>query len=337
MITIHNADLNLIRVFDAVMEEQGVSRAAARLGLTQSAVSHALNKLRREVGDQLFIRGTDRMHPTPRAIELSVPFKAALHQIETALQGPRFDPETADTRFVIATSDYVIGTLMPPLLNHLQSRAPGVRLWLRPFNDLNLVEGLDRGTLHLVIGVFGRAPSRFVVEPLVSGPNVWIMREGHPATRGGFDLEALARYPHLDILIAGQGAMTAGGTVDQEGLERAYVSSNPLQLDALLLEAGLTRKVGATVSHVLAVPPLIASTDMIAFVPRHLAEQHRGLVFRQPPYPSTPLQISMLSHRTMGSHPSAAWLRREVAEALRAFNAMATPEAASEPERSRPA
>lgn len=76
------------------------------------------------------------------------------------------------------------------------------------------------------------------------------MRAGHPATNGAFDLEVLACYPHLDILIAGQGAMTAGGTIDQEELERAYVSSNPLQLDALLLEAGLTRKVGATVSHI---------------------------------------------------------------------------------------
>lgn len=320
MSTIHNVDLNLIRVFDAVIEEQGVSRAAARLGLTQSAVSHALNKLRRQLDDELFVRGPDRMHPTPRAIELSAPLKAALHQIETAFQRPRFDPATADARFVIATSDYVIGTLMPPLLRRVQRVAPGVRLWLRPFNDLNLVEELDRGTLHLVIGAFGRAPSRFVMEALMSGPNVWIMRAGHPAATGPFDLEALARYPHLDILIARQGAMTAGGTIDQEGLERAYVSSNPLQLDALLLEAGLTRQVGATVSHILAVPPLVASTDMIAFVPRHLAEQHDGLAFREPPYPSPPLQMSMLSHRTMGAHPSVMWLRAEIVAALRSAN-----------------
>lgn len=316
MSSIHNADLNLIRIFDAVMEEQGVSRAAARLGLTQSAVSHALNKLRRQLDDELFIRGPDRMHPTPRAMELSSPLREALHQIEAAFQGPRFDPATAEAQFVIATSDYVIGTLMPPLLRRLQQVAPRVRFWLRPFNDLNLVEGLDRGTLHLVIGAFGRAPSRFAMEPLVSGPNVWIMRAGHPATDGAFDLTALARYPHLDILIAGQGAMTAGGTIDQEGLERAYVSSNPLQLDALLLEAGLTRTVGATVSHILAVPPLVASTDMIAFVPKHLAEQHQVLAFRDPPYASPPLQISMLSHRTMGAHPSVAWLRAEIMAAL---------------------
>lgn len=317
MNTIHNTDLNLVRVFDAVMEEQGVSRAATRLGLTQSAVSHALNKLRRQLDDELFIRGPDRMHPTPRAMELSAPFRAALHQIETAFQGPRFDPAAAETQFVIATSDYVIGTLMPPLLYRLQQVAPKMRLWLRPFNDLNLVEGLDRGTLHLVIGAFGRTPSRFVMEPLVSGPNVWIMRAGHPATEGPFDLAALARYPHLDILIAGQGAMTAGGTIDQEGLERAYVSSNPLQLDALLLEVGMTRRVGATVSHILAAPPLIASTDMIAFVPRHFADQQQGLAFREPPYASPLLQISMLSHRTMGAHPSVAWLRAEIMAVLR--------------------
>lgn len=324
MSSIHNIDLNLIRVFDAVMEERGVSRAALRLGLTQSAVSHALNKLRRLLDDALFIRGPDRMHPTPRAMELSAPFRTALHQIETAFQGQRFDPATAEARFVIATSDYVIGALMPPLLQRLQHLAPGVRLWLRPFNDLNLVEELDRGTLHLVIGAFGRAPSRFVMEPLVGGPNVWIMRAGHPAAAGAFDLATLARHRHLDILIAGQGAMTAGGTIDHEGLERAYVSSNPLQLEALLLQAGLTRQVGATVSHILAVPPLIAATDMIAFVPRHLAERHQGLVFREPPYPSPPLQISMLSHRTMGAHPSVSWLRAEIAAAFRSTEPDAT-------------
>lgn len=314
---IHNIDLNLVRVFDAVMEERGVSRAATRLGLTQSAVSHALNKLRRQLDDELFIRGPHHMHPTPRAMELSAPLKAALHQIETAFQGPPFDPATTDTSFVIATSDYVIGTLMPPLMQRLRQIAPGIRLWLRPFNDLNLVEELDRGTLHLVIGAFGRVPTRFVMEPLVSGPNVWMMRSGHEATKGPFDLAAVARYPHIDILIAGQGAMTAGGTIDHAGLERAYVSSNPLQLDALLLEAGLRRQVGATVSHILAVPPLIAATDMIAFVPKHLAERHPGLEFRAPPYPSPSLQIAMLSHRTMGAHPSVAWLRAEIIAAFR--------------------
>lgn len=315
---IHNLDLNLIRVFDAVMEERGASRAAVRLGLTQSAVSHALNKLRRLLGDELFVRGPARMHPTPRAEELAGPIRAALHQIEAAFQGSDFDPGTAETRFVIATSDYVTGTMLPALVRHLEREAPGVALWIRPFNDLNLVEELDRGTLHLVIGAFGRAPARFVLEPLTAGPNVWVMRAGHPATRGPFLIESLAQYPHLDILIAGRGAMTAGGTIDQEGLERAYVSSNPLQLEGLLSERGLTRTAGATVSHILAVPPLVAATDLIAFVPRQLALQFRdqGLVFREPPYESPPLRMAMLSHRTMGAHPSVAWLRAQIMAVL---------------------
>lgn len=316
MSDIHTLDLNLIRVFDAVMQERGVSRAAARLGLTQSAVSHALNKLRHHQGDALFVRGPHEMHPTPRATELAGPFRSALDGIEAAVRGPGFDPATSDARFVIATSDYVIGALMPSFIRHLRQSAPGISLWLRPFNDLNLVEELDRGTLHLVIGVFGRAPSRFVMQPLASGPNAWLMRRGHPATLGQFDLAALARYPHLDIRIGGSGALTAAGSFDQEGLERAHISSNPLHMDSLLLNAGLRRTVGATISHILAVPALIAATDMIAFAPRHLAELHAELDFREPPYPVPPLQISMLSHRTMGAHPSVSWLRSALASAM---------------------
>jgi len=316
MSILHKLDLNLIRVFDAVMEERGASRAAARLGLTQSAVSHSLTKLRRILDDELFVRGPGRMHPTPRAEELAQPIKSALRQIEAAFHGPVFEPGSSETRFVIATSDYVIGALMPPVLSKLGRIGPGLRFWLRPFNDLNLVEELDRGTLHLVIGAFGRVPSRLVMEPLFTGPNVWVMRRGHPAATGTFGVEELAEFPHLDILIAGQGAMTAGGTIDQEGLERAYVSSNPLQLEALMAERGLTRKVGAVVSHILTVPPIIAATDMIAFVPKQLAEQNPGLEFRDPPYPSPALQISMLSHRTMGAHPSVAWLRQELVREL---------------------
>jgi DNA-binding transcriptional LysR family regulator len=107
--------------------------------------------------------------------------------------------------------------------------------------------------------------------------------------------------------------------LEQEGLERAYVTSNPLHVEGLLAEQGLTRRVGATVSHILAVPPLIAATDMIAFLPRQFVEQAGqayGLVAFDPPYASPPFHIVVLSHRTMGAHRSVAWLRTMLHETI---------------------
>ncbi|QRY70663.1 LysR family transcriptional regulator (plasmid) [Ensifer sp. PDNC004] len=100
---IHGLDLNLIRIFNAVLDERGVTKAADRLHLTQSAISHALARLREVLGDELFIRGPDGMHPTPRAVELSKSFKPALRQIETAICEPAFHPASSDIEFSVAS------------------------------------------------------------------------------------------------------------------------------------------------------------------------------------------------------------------------------------------
>ena len=312
MNNIHTADLNLIRVFDALMEERSVTRAGDRLGLSQSAISHALAKLRLLVGDELFVRGPRGMHPTPRAMELALPLRAALAEISTALSAPRFDPGTSDMTFVVATSDFFIGGLFPQVMARIRHEAPQVRLWLRMFNDLNLVEELDRGTLHLVVGAFGRIPGRYRRELLAPVEMVWIMRRDHPAASAALTLETLGRYPHVDILLSGRAVPEAAAMQDQEGLERAFVTSDPTQLEALLREAGLTRQVGATVPLILAAPPLVAATDMIALVPRGVAETYRethDLALFDSPVPRPPTQIDMLSHNTYGAHPAVAWLR----------------------------
>lgn len=312
MNNIHATDLNLIRVFDALLEERSVTRAGERLGLSQSAVSHALAKLRLLLNDELFVRGPQGMHPTPRAMELAHPLRAALAQISDALAAPRFDPATSAMTFVVATSDYYIAGLFPRIMARIRHEAPQIRLWLRMFNDLNLVEELDRGTLHLVVGAFGRIPSRFRREPLNPVDMVWIMRRDHPAAAQPLTLEVLGRWPHVDILLSGRASAEPAAMQDQEGLERSFVTSDPTHLDALLREAGLTRQVGATVPLILAAPPLVAVTDMIALVPRSIAEAYRetyGLALFDSPYPRVPTQIDMLSHNTYGAHPAVAWLR----------------------------
>lgn len=324
MSDIHKFDLNLLRVFDALMEERSVTKAGTRLGITQSAVSHALNKMRGSIGDMLFVSGPKGMHPTPRAIELSHMFSPALRQVDMALLAPRFDPAAADIEFAISTSDYATSTLLPLLLHQLQSTAPGVRIWLRPNSDVNLVEELDRGTLHLAIGAFGRIPQRFKKTTLATEPFVWIMRDAHPATNNPMTIATIAAYRHIDILISRRDAVAAADMINQDGLERTYITSNPAYLDGLLATNGLSRRIGATVSHFLAVPPLLAETDMIAFVPLSVARsaaRSYGLIAREPPYPATPVIISILTHRTMGAHPSIAWLEQRLIDTVASYNA----------------
>jgi DNA-binding transcriptional LysR family regulator len=305
-------DLNLIKVLDALTEEKTVTKAGERLGLSQSAVSHALNKMRLLFDDQLFLRAPDGMHPTPRALELSRAFGAALRQIEAVIGQPAFDPATADLEIVVATSDYVTSTIMPYVLKVVAQDAPGVRLWIRPMNDVNLVEELDRGTLHLAAGAFGKVPARFVKTDLFSDPNVWMFRQDHPAAAGEVSLEVLGKYPHVDILISRRDSAATGAIIDQSGLERAHVTSNPQFLDGLLKSKGLERHVGATLSHILAVPPLLATTDMIAYVPSRFArfaEKTFNMAWRPAPYVAPDMTIALLSHRTVGRHASIVWLQ----------------------------
>ena len=321
MSEIHKFDLNLLKVFEALMEERSVTRAGARLGVTQSAVSHALNKMREALGDTLFVSEPKGMYPTPRAIELSQSFGEALRRVGDALKTPGFNPAVADIEFAISTSDYPTGTLFPLLLNTLQQEAPGVRIWLRPNSDVNILEELDRGTLHLAMGAFGRIPSRLDKSTLATEPFVWIMRQGHPEAGSEMSLDTIARYRHVDILISKRDTGASSDLVNRDGLERPYITSNPAFLDGLLNEKGLSRRVGATVSHFLAVPPLLAQTDMLAFVPLSVARAANrtyGIVIREPPYTVPPVTISMLVHRTMGSHPSIVWL----CERLRQTNAV---------------
>src|SRR4051812_28160958 len=109
-------DLNLLRVLDVMLEERSVTRTGARLGLTQSAVSHALNRLRYVLNDELFLRGPDGMQPTPRAVEMGPPVHAALNQLQAALAPSDFDPTTSERRFSIVSGAYANAILVPPLV-----------------------------------------------------------------------------------------------------------------------------------------------------------------------------------------------------------------------------
>jgi len=161
-------DLNLLVVFDAVVQERSATRAAAKLNMTQPAISHALARLRTALRDDLFVRTPDGMEPTPFAERLVGPVRTALENLHTALDGAApFDPETAERGFAVAMDNRAVVVLAAPLAAAVSEQAPHVQLDIRPSGTLKLLELLDRGELDLAVGGLA-APAEPSLEALSS-------------------------------------------------------------------------------------------------------------------------------------------------------------------------
>src|SRR2546426_4705049 len=177
-------DLNLLVVFDGLVQERSVTRAGRRLGMSQPALSHALNRLRYLLKDQLFIRTPKGMAPTPRAEQLTLPLRQALADMQRALEPEAFVPAQANRRFSIAINNYAAIVLAAPLVAAVSAAAPLVQLDLRPSGTLDVFDLLDHGELDLAIGTFDNVGERFGSAALLEDRFVAVMRRGHPAGRG---------------------------------------------------------------------------------------------------------------------------------------------------------
>lgn len=312
-------DLNLLRVFDALYEEHSATRAGDRLGLTQSAVSHALARLRDFIGDELFVRTSEGMVPTPRAHALAPRVRRGLLEVQSAFQVDAFAPDSSDRRFVIAANPYACAVLLPELVAVLRSAAPGASLRVRPV-PVNVVAALDAGRLDLAIAQYGRAPDRLEVEPLLQEQLVWAMRADHPLAAGPLTLERLADVPHLVRGIADEDQDAAAGFVVEHGVERRVVQDDATVLGLALARIGRERTVRVTMPDSNAALAAVGRSDMAALVPKRLAlavVERYGLVLFDPPYDSPPITVSMLWHRGNGAHPATEWLRAQLRLAAR--------------------
>src|SRR5579871_5674649 len=222
-------DLNLLRVFDVLLEERSVTRAGARLGLTPSAVSHALSRLRYHLGDELFQRDAQGMQPTRRALEIGPSLHTALTQLQSALTPADFDPAVSDHRFSIVAGAYACAVLMPAVVSLLQRRAPRVMLRISE-NPPDLVEQLDAGRVDFVISGFESAPDRFRLERLMTEALTWVVRAGHPLCRRTATLEDLVSVPH--VVVAGR----------REAVGRPAIAQRASWEDLGALESELDRK-----------------------------------------------------------------------------------------------
>lgn len=284
-------DLNLLIVFDAMLEDRNVTRAGRRIGLSQPAMSHALNRLRYMLKDDLFVRTPDGMTPTPRAEELAGPLRNALSEMRQALEPALFDPATSDRHFVIAVDNYAAAVLVPPLVAALSAAAPAVRLDLRPSVTMDVVDRIDHGDLDLAIDTTDNLPgSRFIAAPLFEDRLVMVMRQDHPAGRGRLSARAVAALAFLEI---------------------SSIRSDTGVLDRWLAASGLDRRVALRAPYI-SVVPLLLQSDLVTVLSRRIAEElMRDHALQQRPLPfETPTeQTAMLWHRRLDRHPAHRWLR----------------------------
>ncbi len=289
-------DLNLLLVFDALLRDRSVIRAADALALSQPALSHALNRLRHLLKDRLFIRTPEGMMPTPRAEQLALPVRKALNDLQLALEMEKFSPATADRHFVIAVNNYAAVTLAGPIVAACQAQAPKIQLSLRPSGTLDLAEFLERGQLDLAISAIAAPAERFVSSPLVQDHYVAVFRRGHPALRRKLTLTAFAELSHLSISSSGEDL----GFVDRILASRGKTRS--IALEAPYLSAGV----------------MLVQSNLVAVLGRKLAQEFRRaypIEIRELPFDAEKLQSTMLWHRRLDDQPAHRWLRQAIVAA----------------------
>src|SRR5580693_7718350 len=181
------------------MQERSVTRAGRRIGLSQPAMSHALNRLRYMLNDELFVRTAEGMVPTPRAAKLAQPLSAALSEMRLAMTPEKFDPATSVHHFRIAADNYAAIVLGAPIVAAVLERAPAVNLDIRPSGNSNVIDDLDRGELDLSLGTLSGPFDRFRTAPLLEDRWVLVMRRGHPAYRRKLSATVLAGLSHIEI------------------------------------------------------------------------------------------------------------------------------------------
>lgn len=283
-------DLNLLIVFDAVMQDRSVTRAGSRIGLSQPAMSHALNRLRYILKDELFVRTPEGMVPTPRAELLAGPLRSALSEIQLALEPAAFDPASSDRRFVLTVNNYAAVVMAPPLVAAVSAAAPAVRLELLPSGTLDIAERLDRGEIDLALSSMSAPGERFAAAKLLEDEFVTVMRRGHPATRRKLSPAAFAALPHLDI---------------------SSTHEDTSFVDHWLAERGLARRIALRAPYLSAALILVQS-DLVVTLSRRIAHEfvrHHPLQVCKAPYPSPKIGTTMLWHRRLDRHPAHRWLR----------------------------
>jgi DNA-binding transcriptional LysR family regulator len=291
---IRRLDGGLLLVFRELLRTRRASTVAERLGLSPSAISHALGRLRDVFADPLFVRRPHGFEPTRRAIELGPKVEALIDLAAETLGRPQgFDPATSRRTFSLGAPEFVTALIGAELINRFRTQAPGIDFIVTHVAEEDAFKALRQGEIDFAVGRFGAARPGFTVEPLYTDPYCIVARRGHPRAKGAIDFRGWRDIGHV---FAGSASETAADSTDIAVVRFAKVP------------------------HWLTVLMLVASTDAVATVPRRLAERHAGKLGLQvldPPFEPNVVTVSVM-RRAGVEDAGVDWFLGRVREAIEA-------------------
>ena len=293
-------DLNLLVAFDALLVERNVTRAAHRIGLSQPALSKALQRLRYLFDDRLFERREGTMIPTARALELGRFVRRSLSEVEAALARPDFDPALASGTVTIGSIDFYDIVLLPPLIQRLRNEAPGIDVVVRRTDRLRAASQLAAGDIDFAIVPVSEGTTNLVAEPLFHECALTIMAKQNPLAKG-MTAESFAAAAHVTVAVEGQGINW---------------------IDARLSALGLKRRIVLSVPNFFEAPLVVTSTDLISTLPARLVNKLLpvvDIVAVPPPIPAPQMTVHLAWHPHNPLPPVHAWLRRTLREVASAM------------------
>ncbi len=299
-------DLNLLRVFDAVMAERNLTRAATRLALTQPAVSNALRRFKESVGEELLTRATHGVVPTPFAEKLWPQVRAALDQLRSALDPGDFDPQRDAVSFRLAMADATAAVLLPPLIDHIEAQQALVNLRVIPLTTRDPRALVERGEIDVAVGYFPEAIAELATQGaqgalrhqrLNESEYVCVMRRGHPLAEGELTLDAFCQAHHLLVSFSGR----PHGFVDQ-----ALASLNR------------TRRIVLTVNQFFTAGRVVARSDLLTVLPASfvVATGYQSQLVERPlPMPMARIHVEAMWHMRHDRVSAHQWLRERLVDA----------------------
>ena len=293
-------DINQLRYMVLLVEEHSVSRAAARAGISQPAMSAALRRMRSSFDDPVLVRSGHAMVATPRAQEMVAAAQPLLRSLQDLVRpAETFQARRSRQTFTLMGSDYVQFALLGQLCRMLAAEAPGAALAQRPANPGKIAIWMETGQVDLGVGYLPAPPQNLHARPLFSDEQVCIVRKGHPVLKRSFTPELFAQLVHVAVSPGGAGLYGA-------------------RIDQVLQSLGIRRRVGLTLPSFLAMPYVVANTDWVATVPARIARHFSKLLDLEilgAPIKLPAFEISMFWHQRVHVDPANLWLRQRVIEA----------------------
>jgi DNA-binding transcriptional LysR family regulator len=291
-------DLNLLMTLEALLAERNVTKAAARLHLSQPAVSAQLSRLRDLFDDPLLVPAHRGMTPTAKALDLLSPLREALDQLRDTLQAHRdFSPLKAGMTVSIACTDYVQAVVVMPLALALRQRAPGVRVAVRNWDPARIERQLARGEVDLAVTTPDPRQPQLRTRHLFDETYVLVGRKGHPQLKRGLSIKKFVGLEHVIVSPSGGGFTTP--------------------VDDVLATLGHQRNVVLSAASFLFVPEIVAMSELVALVPKRLASLRSDrLALVEVPWLAERFNVSLIWHERSHTHAGHLWIRELIAELI---------------------